>query len=134
MMPMKQIPILCVFALLFIECDLCLAEEPLIVYVNSFSPLTMREEGKYVGFDIDLWEAIAEDLGLKFRYQQAKSLEQIWTDLSHGKADVAIGGLTITAERENEKQIDFSHRYIEAGLRILVRKQMKSSVFTAMMY
>ena len=104
MMPMKQIPVLCVFVLLFIECNLCLAEEPLIVYVNSFSPLTMIEEGKYAGFDIDLWEAIAEDLGLKFRYQQAKSLERIWTDLSYGKADVALGGLTITAERENEKQ------------------------------
>jgi ABC-type amino acid transport substrate-binding protein len=126
---MKQIfPIFCFLS--SIVCDVCLAEEPLIIDVHSFPPfIIVEDEEEYSGFDIDLWEAIANDLELEFEYHQVGSLEEIWRNLSRNQADVAIAGLTINEPRE--KRIDFSHRYIEAGLQILVRKQMKPSVFAA---
>lgn len=130
MNPMCNRLIFCVLVLLFTVCNFSDAEEPhLLVEVHLFPPFVMGSEGRYSGFDIDIWEAIAADLGLKFQYHQVGMLDDIFQDLSHGKADVAIAGLSITEKRE--KLVDFSYRYIEAGLHILVNREVEPSIFRA---
>ncbi len=89
----------------------------LTVLVEQLAPCVMLADGEYTGFDIDLWEAIAKDLGWRFRYQET-DLQGILSHLSANSADIGFSCITINEERE--KTTDFSHHYFDSGLRILV--------------
>ena len=43
-------------------------EKILTVDVEITAPCVMNDKGNYTGFDIDLWEEIAQELGLAFTY------------------------------------------------------------------
>lgn len=85
----------------------------------------MYQNNTYTGFDIELWEEIAKDLGLAFTYNET-DLKGIFEDLVNGHADVALSCITVTEERE--KIVDFSHHYLDSGLRIMVLKKPKFSL------
>jgi ABC-type amino acid transport substrate-binding protein len=75
--------------------------------------------GQVQGFDIDLAQAIADELGVKPKYIEALSDNRI-AFLKDGTADLILSTMTITAERDQE--IDFSKPYFIAKGRILVKK------------
>ena len=85
----------------------------------------MHGNGAYTGFDIELWEAIARELELTFTYHET-DLKGIFADLVEGSADVALSCITVTEERE--KIVDFSHHYLDSGLRIMVLNSAKFSL------
>ncbi len=94
--------------------------DPLIVDVAVLPPMVMKSNnGQFFGFDIDLWEAVARELNLGYRYREVP-LKDIFGDLRSGKADAGLPGLSITSDRE--EHIDFSTPYFDSGLRIMVRK------------
>jgi glutamine transport system substrate-binding protein len=45
-------------------------KKELIVGVSSFEPLVISSNNKFSGFEIDLWEIIANKLNLKFTYKE----------------------------------------------------------------
>ena len=104
------------------------------VTINHFPPFIIQaglsDSNGPTGFDIDLWQAIAADLDLSYVYQTVPTLKSLFGQLVADQSDVSIGGLTITAGRE--ESIDFSHQYIEAGLQILVRSEHDPSVVRAL--
>ena len=100
-------------------------ETVLTVDVEITPPCVMSEETRFTGFDIELWEEIAKDLGLAYVYHET-DLKGIFRDLVDGHADVALSCITITNERE--KIIDFSHHYMDSGLRIMVLNKTKFSL------
>ncbi len=65
------------------------------------------------GISIDLWEAIARDLGVEFAYV-CLSLDDTLFGLTNDWVDVAISPLTISAARE--RAFDFSHQYFNSSL------------------
>lgn len=75
--------------------------------------------GKVEGFDVDLGQAIADELGVKTKFVEALSDNRI-PFLKDGTTDVILSTMTITAERDQE--IDFSDPYFLANGRILVKK------------
>jgi glutamine transport system substrate-binding protein len=79
--------------------------------------------GKYVGFDIDIWQSIANKLGLNYELTPMK-FEQIIPALQSGSIDTAIAAITITAARE--KIIDFSYPYFDSGLSIMVKAEQQN--------
>jgi polar amino acid transport system substrate-binding protein len=96
----------------------------LTVLVSEVRPLVIvGTDGKLSGFDIELWEAVAQKLGYRFKYQQVSFPNKIAA--LDGSIPViqdrviALGGITLTAERE--KQFDFTHPYMTGGLAILSR-------------
>ena len=101
------------------------APHRLTVDIEITPPCVMAHNADYTGFDIELWEAIAEELGLAFAYHET-DLNGIFNDLVEGKADVALSCITITNERE--KIVDFSHHYLDSGLRIMVLSKTKFSL------
>ena len=110
-------------------------EKILTVAVKDLPPCVMEAENRYTGFDVELWEQIAKDLKLEFNYRLTDQW-RIFSDLVEGKADVAFSCMPIT--HEFEETVDFSHHYIESGLRILVlnkstfsMKQTLKSFFSA---
>lgn len=116
--------VLCVLVFGFSN-ELKSKEKILTVGVEITPPCVMPSKDTYTGFDIELWEEIAEELGLEFSYK-VTDLKGIFKDLVEGNADVALSCITITNERE--KIVDFSHHYLDSGLRIMVLNKRKFSL------
>lgn len=113
---MKKLSILFVLlALLFTACS-APAEEP-EVEVQQITVLTSPDyppyesidaTGNYVGFDIELMEAIAEILGVEVVWKE-QSFDGIIAGLQAGQGDMAISGMNVNAERK--LSVDFSDIY-----------------------
>lgn len=88
---------------------------------TNFPPFEFKDPatGKHTGFDVELWDAIAKQLGLDYDLQPM-DFNGIIPGLQSGQLDVGIAGMTIKPERA--KVVDFSDGYYNAGLLVLVKK------------
>lgn len=84
----------------------------------TFAPFEFEnEDGKLVGIDIDLLNAIAEDQGFKVDIKQL-GFDAALQAVQAGQADGVIAGMSITDAR---KQVfDFSDPYFESGVQMAV--------------
>ncbi|MEI7256198.1 glutamine ABC transporter substrate-binding protein GlnH [Dickeya dadantii] len=95
------------------------AEKPLLVATDTaFVPFEFKQGDKYVGFDIDLWDAIAKQLNLNYTLKPM-DFSGIIPALQTRNVDLALAGITITEERK--RAIDFSDGYYNSGLLVMVR-------------
>jgi polar amino acid transport system substrate-binding protein len=93
--------------------------EPVTVGVRVVAPFVIDDgDGRYSGLTIGLWEHIAAELGIDYRYE-VRSLDGLFTGLEDGSLFASAAALTITAERE--ERVDFSHPFFVSGLGIAVR-------------
>jgi polar amino acid transport system substrate-binding protein len=79
--------------------------------VGSDIPYPPFEQGKapnYTGFDIDLVNAMAKEMGRDVTYEDT-SFDTIFRDLAQGKFDMVASATTITPDRE--KTVDFTNPY-----------------------
>jgi glutamine transport system substrate-binding protein len=97
--------------------DLTAKKEWVVGCDTNFMPFEFKRDGEYVGFDIDLWQAVAKELDLKYRLQPM-DFNGLIPALQSGGIDAALAGMTIKSERE--KVVDFAYPYYDAGLVILV--------------
>jgi ABC-type amino acid transport substrate-binding protein len=103
------------------------AGEPVLkVYLKTFPPFVFEEKGRLKGFDIDLWEAVARNQKISFKYIQAETFPDVLKSLAAREADMGISGITIN--RVREEQLDFSHAYFSSGLSILTRSSEEDPV------
>ncbi|MBB3747856.1 polar amino acid transport system substrate-binding protein [Mycolicibacterium sp. BK634] len=93
-------------------------ERTVSVAVYQMSPFVIENQGQWTGFTIELWEQIAQRLGWTTNYVSVGDVKNQLDTVAGGKADIAGGGLSITAERE--KRFDFSQPILDAGLQIMV--------------
>jgi polar amino acid transport system substrate-binding protein len=77
------------------------------------------DTNKVIGFEIDLAEAIAKELGVKVRYVQ-NAWDSLIPSLERGDYDVAVNGIEITDERK--KRVLFSIPYYVYSEQLVVRK------------
>ena len=92
--------------------------ETLVVAVDTaFVPFEFKQGDKYVGFDIDLWDAIAKELKLDYKLQPM-DFNGILPALQTKNVDVGLAGITIKDERK--KVIDFSDGYYDSGFMLMV--------------
>lgn len=84
---------------------------------TAFVPFEFKEGDKYVGFDIDMWDAIATELGVEYKLQPM-DFSGIIPALQTGQVDVALAGITIKASRQ--EVIDFSDGYYDSGFLLMV--------------
>lgn len=94
-------------------------KELLVATDTAFVPFEFKQDGKYTGFDIELWDAIAKEAGLKYSLRPM-DFNGIIPGLQTRNVDVALAGITIREDRK--KVIDFSDPYYESGLAILVNQ------------
>lgn len=97
------------------------ADQPLRVAVSPFHPFVFARGEAPTGFSIELWEAVARELKRDFSYVRKRDVTGKLAALERGEVDVAIGGITMTTERETE--VDFTHPTFHTGLDILVRSE-----------
>jgi glutamine transport system substrate-binding protein len=84
---------------------------------TAFVPFEFKDGDKYVGFDIDMWDAVAKELGIAYKLQPM-DFNGILPALQTKSVDVALAGITIKDERK--KVIDFSDGYYDSGFMIMV--------------
>lgn len=85
---------------------------------TAFVPFEFKQGDKYVGFDVDLWDAIAKELKLDYTLKPM-DFSGIIPALQTRNVDLALAGITITEERK--KAIEFSDGYYKSGLQVMVR-------------
>ncbi|XP_046889094.1 glutamate receptor ionotropic, delta-1 isoform X2 [Hypomesus transpacificus] len=113
-----------------------LLEDPFVMVAENI----LGQPKRYKGFSIDVLDALAKILGFKYDiYQVADSKygSQLpngsWNgmigELINKRADLAVSAITITPERENV--VDFSKRYMDYSVGILLRKpEEKINIFS----
>ncbi|MCG8423803.1 MAG: transporter substrate-binding domain-containing protein [Proteobacteria bacterium] len=89
------------------------------VGISPFVPFVFLGGTEPEGFSIDLWRRVAVKLGQEYRFVESSGVAEKLGQLQAGEIDVAIGGITMT--REREELVDFTHPSIESGLAIMVR-------------
>lgn len=86
----------------------------------TYPPFETKPGGVLQGFDVEVGEELAKSLGVKVRW-----IDQEWAgvlgSLESGKADIAMAGITITAERKAKGYL-FSRPYFLSGQSIARRK------------
>jgi ABC-type amino acid transport substrate-binding protein len=101
------------------------AQQKIRVITKPVQPFSFTENGKLMGFSIDLWEAVAKEAGFQFEMANVETVPQMLDTLKARQADVAIAAISITAERH--AFMDFSQPYYDSGLQILVATNAQSS-------
>jgi polar amino acid transport system substrate-binding protein len=85
----------------------------------TFPPMEYIQNGKMVGFDIDMANLIAKQLGVKVQFKNIV-FDNLFNALTSKQINLIIAAVTITPERE--KDYDFSIPYINAGEVIITQK------------
>ncbi|MGI6591569.1 MAG: ABC transporter substrate-binding protein [Eggerthellaceae bacterium] len=89
----------------------------------DYPPFENLENGKYVGFDMDLSKAVAKKLGLKFEPTTIQFDGIIPAVAAGGQCDVGCSGFSVDPERE--KQIDFTDSYYVDDQAVVAMKNGK---------
>lgn len=83
----------------------------------TFEPFEYYQDGKIVGIDVDVANAIGDVLGVDVEILDME-FDAIITSVQAGKADAGIAGITVTPERE--KNIGFTDSYADVRQVIMV--------------
>lgn len=100
----------------------CTAEKKESIQVGlsaDFPPYEFYEDGKIVGIDPEIIQALAEEMGTQVEIQDMK-FASVLAGLENGKIDVGISG--ITASDERKKSMDFTDSYAKSVQKVLVAK------------
>ncbi len=117
-----QHPILCLSGALLalILTAAAHAQQPLVVATKEAPPFVVKSaDGTFSGPAIELWQHAADALGLAYEYRELP-LDELLDSVERGEAQVGVGALTVTAERE--RRFDFTHPYHTTGLGIMARE------------
>ena len=92
--------------------------EPIKVGITTVPPFVMEtDNGEWEGISIDLWRQVAEGLDQEYTLVPLP-FSDLLAQVESGQVDVAVGALTMTAERE--AAFDFTHPFYQTGLSIAV--------------
>lgn len=95
-------------------------EKTLIVGTEAgFAPYEYMEGDKVVGIDMDISQAIADDMGLKLEIQNG-DFDGALLAVQSGKVDFVAAGVSVSEERK--KNMDFSEEYVDSTEVIVVNK------------
>ncbi|MEC9489202.1 MAG: basic amino acid ABC transporter substrate-binding protein [Halanaerobium sp.] len=118
-MKRKSLIVLLMIGLLLIALGTVAYGKTYVVGTSAdFPPFEYKEDGEFVGFDMDLIRAIADAQGIDIEIKDM-SFDSLIAALKSGNLDIVIAGMTITPERE--QNVDFSNPYYTADQSIIVK-------------
>ncbi|HPF43695.1 MAG TPA: basic amino acid ABC transporter substrate-binding protein [Syntrophomonadaceae bacterium] len=85
---------------------------------TTFPPMEFMEGGEYVGFDMELIKAIAEEENMEVEINSL-GFDALIPAIQTGQIDCAIAAISITDERK--ESVDFTEPYFQAGLIVAVK-------------
>ena len=84
----------------------------------EFPPYEYYDNGKIVGFDIDMAQAICDRLGYELKVVDM-AFDAVVIAVQTGQCDIGVAGLSVTEERLEE--VDFTESYATSNQVIIVR-------------
>ena len=106
-------------------------EVGLRVAISPFEPFVMLQPGQEpAGFSVDLWRALADRLEVDYRFVEFSGVADKLAAVREGAVDVAIGGISIT--REREESLDFIKQEsdkLKKGQRVPGHTEVLESLF-----
>lgn len=97
----------------------------LVVGLNAtFAPFEYVENGKVVGFDVDLINEIGKNLGYEIEIID-QSFDGLIPALKAGKIDIIVSGMSATEERK--KSVDFTDEYFKST-QVYLRKKGNTAI------
>lgn len=94
------------------------SKDQLVVATNAeFAPFEYTEGDKYLGIDMEIAALLAEELGMELVISNM-DFDSVCMEVGQHKCDIAMAGLTISADRE--EHVTFSESYYEASQRLIV--------------
>ena len=117
---MKKILCMAAGLLMIVSLVACTSKkDELVMATNAeFQPYEYHQGDKIVGIDVEICQAIADDLG-KDLVIEDMAFDSVITSVYTGKADLGVAGLTITEDRL--KNVNFSDPYTIATQVIIVK-------------
>ncbi|MBP5529722.1 MAG: basic amino acid ABC transporter substrate-binding protein [Lachnospiraceae bacterium] len=117
---MKKFLCLAAGLLMIVSLAACTSKkDELVMATNAeFPPYEFHEGDKIVGIDVEICQAIADELGKELVIEDM-AFDSVITSVYTGKADLGAAGLTITEDRL--KNINFSDPYATAAQVIIVK-------------
>lgn len=101
------------------------ANPKLKVATRNLEPFSFEEQNSRIGYTVELWEEICKNLNLDYEYVIYKTGNEIIEAVKKGEANVGVGALTVTSEREIN--VDFTHPFYESGLQVLIKDKGDNS-------
>jgi ABC-type amino acid transport substrate-binding protein len=96
--------------------------KPLRVAVYDVQPYGGQgRDGMFSGASVDLWRRVAEKINRPYQLKLVGSMEEVLSGVQNGTYDVAIGDVTITADRL--KRVDFTYPAHRSGDAAVFAKQ-----------
>jgi ABC-type amino acid transport substrate-binding protein len=92
--------------------------ETLRVVALPTAPFVLPGTDPPTGFSVDLWNEVARRMHVDSTWRMARDPAELFEAVQSHDADVAVGAVVITPERENI--LDFSLPLLDSGLRIMV--------------
>lgn len=120
---------LVLFALILFALGSNARAQELTVAVSDIEPfVTQQPDGSFVGYDIELWEEAARRSDIsEYSYVRMPLTEKL-DAIKAGRAQVALGSLTVNAQRE--QAMDFTTPYMAGGLALArVKPEEKNLVW-----
>ena len=102
-----------------------LSGKTLKVGISLDEPFDMQKGGVYQGYCIDLWQALAADLGLSFEYVLYTSFDALLKATEEGSLDVNANSLYITSDRL--KRMEFVLPFLQGGMQIMISEKRSDS-------
>lgn len=85
----------------------------------TFPPYEYKEGDKFVGIDVEIAQAVAEELGAKLEVVDME-FDSIITSVKQGETDFGMAGMTVTDERKVD--VDFTSSYATGVQVVIVRE------------
>ncbi len=101
----------------------------LVVATKPLEPFVFLEP-QLRGFSIDVWNELAQRMGVETIWLQKDTVQEILDAVEAGEADAAIAGISITTSREIV--LDFSHPYFDSGLQIATTGSQEGGTFRSL--
>lgn len=104
------------------------AQSNVVLQVASVErpPFVLQRGTGYIGYSIELWDAIATELGIEYELTVYETFPEMIDQVRLKEADLAIANITITADREAE--MDFSHPIYLSGLQIMLARSGRAGI------
>ena len=94
---------------------------PMTIGVKASPPFSFQSGDRWDGISVELWESVAEQAEMEYRYRVYPSVSEMLAAVERGEIDLALGAISVTADRE--RRMDFSQPMYRGGLGILTRSE-----------
>lgn len=99
------------------------AQDISVAFLSDLQPFGFIQDGRHVGFDLDLWAEIAKDIGVRYEIVSMDFGAMI-PALQTGNIDAALASMFVNDTRR--QVIDFSDTYYISAYGVLVHKDDQS--------